>query len=130
MGFTSKVVFSNEDTETYARYTCGPNLPLDPTLLAAVKRTDGAARNIMWNRWTEENLGCDQKAVIAEWDKPLAVIQGRDEVFFNNSYFDGLVFAILWRSGVQIIPEGGHAPFWAKPKLYNAMLEKFLLEAA
>jgi pimeloyl-ACP methyl ester carboxylesterase len=128
MAFTSKELFSQEDAETYAKYTCGVDLPPDPVLSAAVKRTDGKARRIMWDRWTIEGLGCPQRRTVETWDRPIAVIQGSDEAFFDNAYLDGINWRNLWSEKVHIIDGGGHAPFWAKSDLYNGILASFLAD--
>ncbi|GAB5505575.1 MAG: alpha/beta hydrolase [Rhizobiaceae bacterium] len=128
MAFTSKEVFSQEDADNYARYTCGVDLPPDPVLSAAVKRTDGKARQIMWTRWTEEGLGCPQRKTVESWDRPIAVIQGSDEAFFDNCFLDGIAWRNLWGGKVHVIDGGGHAPFWAKPAEYNEIFSRFLGE--
>jgi len=127
MSFTSKEVFSEEDAIAYATHTCGVDLPLDPELLAAVKRTDGRARQTMFNDWTD-NVGCDQRAAVESWPKPIAVIQGSDEAFFDNGYLEALRWKNLWSGQIHVIEGGGHAPFWAKPDAYNAIFARFLSE--
>lgn len=126
MAFTSKEVFSQEDAEAYARYTCGVDLPLDPILSAAVKRADGIARRIMWNSFTADCLGFPQRQAVETWDRPIAVTQGSDETFFDNAYLEGIKWGNLWENRVHIVESGGHAPFWAKPDAYNEILARFL----
>ncbi len=126
MAFTSKEVFSEEDAAAYARYTCGVDLPPDPDLSAAVQRTDGQARRIMWDRWTVEGLGCAQRQAVETWERPIAVIQGSDEAFFDNDYLNGIEWRNLWSGKVNIVEGGGHAPFWAKPDQYNEVFARFL----
>lgn len=130
MAFTSKEVFSQDDAEAYARYTCGVNLPPDPVLSAAVRRTDGKARRIMWNRWTLDGLGCRQRETVETWKQPIAVVQGSDEAFFDNAYLDGINWSNLWSGKVHIIDGGGHAPFFAKPDQYNEIFARFLADVA
>lgn len=126
MAFTSKEVFSGEEAEIYAKYTCGINLPPDPTLVNAVKRTDGRARRIMWDYVTVQNMGCPQREVIENTVIPVAVIQGGDEAFFSNDYFETLSFGNLWGGKIHIIENAGHAPFWERPDQYNVILERFI----
>lgn len=126
MAFTSKQVFSQEDAEMYAKYTLSLNKPLDDKLVSTVKRTDGKARQVLWSHWTELNQGCPQINVVENWQKPVAVIQGNDEAFFDNSYFNNINFKNLWQNKVHIIDNSGHAPFWEYPEQYNQLLEQFI----
>jgi len=112
MSFTSKEVFSQADSEAYAHYTLGVNAPKDDHLIEAVKRTDGKARHIMWNDWTIGNNGVDQMATIKTWARPIAVIQGGEEPFFDNGYISNLDIGNLWGNKIHLIDETGHAPFW------------------
>ncbi|MEO1191559.1 MAG: alpha/beta hydrolase [Pseudomonadota bacterium] len=130
MSFTSKEVFSDEDARTYALHTCGVDLPIEPDILAAVKRTDGRARALMFQAWLDGDPGNPQAERVAEWEKPIAVIQGSDEEFFDNAYLKGLTWANLWEGKIHEIEGGGHAPFWAKPEAYNALFGRFLDEVA
>lgn len=126
MAFTFKEVFSQEDAEAYTRYTCGLDLPPDPVLSSAVKRADGIARRIMWASFTEDCLGVPERQTVQTWSRPIAVIQGSDETFFDNAYLEGIEWKNLWRGRIQIIEGGGHAPFWTKPDDYNRILAQFL----
>ncbi len=128
MAFTSKEVFSQEDAEAYTRYTCGVDQRPDPILSAAVKRTDGIARRIMWESFTAKRLGVPQRQAVETWDRPIAVIQGSDEPFFDNAYLDGITWRNLWEGRIHIVEGGGHAPFWAKPDAYNEILTRFLMD--
>ena len=126
MAFTSKEVFTQEDAELYGKYTLSLNKPLDENLVATVKRTDGKARHVLWNHWTALNQGCPQIVVLENWHKPVAVIQGDEEAFFDNTYFDKINFKNLWNNKIHTIPKAGHAPFWEYPAQYNELLEGFL----
>jgi len=128
MELTSQEVFSQEDAETYAKYTQGVDLPPDPGLVAAVKRTDGIARRIMFRSFAIDCVGCPQRQAVEKWDRPIAVIQGSDEPFFDNAYLDEIEWRNLWEGRVHIVEGGGHAPFWAKPDAYNEILARFLMD--
>jgi len=126
MNLTSKEVFSQEDVEVYAKYTCGVDLLPDPVLTAAVKRTDGIARRTMFESFAVDCVGYPQRQAVETWDRPIAVIQGSDEPFFDNAYLEGIKWGNLWEGRIHIVEGGGHAPFWAKPDAYNEILARFL----
>jgi pimeloyl-ACP methyl ester carboxylesterase len=128
LSFTGQEVFSDEDAETYACYTCGLVLPPDPVLVGAVKRTDGRARRIMWQTWTTGNVGCPQIRTVEGWPKPIAVIQGTADPFMSIAYLDRIRFANLWGGRVHAFEGVGHAPFWERPAEYNALLARFLAD--
>jgi pimeloyl-ACP methyl ester carboxylesterase len=128
LSFTGQEVFSREDAETYARYTCGLDLPPDPVLVDAVKRTDGKARRIMWDTWTTGGVGCPQIRTVETWPRPIAVIQGTEDPFMDIGYFDRIRFGNLWGGKVHVFEGVGHAPFWERPDDYNEILARFLAE--
>ncbi len=126
MAFTFKPEFTAEEAETYARYTTSLTLPLDPVFVAAARRADGRLRALIGQSFVEGKEGTPAVPFVAAWPKPIAVIQGGDEPFFDNAYVEGLTWGNLWEGRVHIIPEAGHVPFYEKPEIYNPMLARFL----
>lgn len=126
MAFTSKEIFTAEDSATYARYTLGEGAIVEADFVAAVARSDGRARRIMWDHWTEQEQGVNQIEILRDWGSNVAIIQGRDEPFFDLSYFERLAKSSLWRGAVHVVDDAGHAPFWEQPDHFNGLLDQFL----
>jgi pimeloyl-ACP methyl ester carboxylesterase len=126
MAFTFKPEFTAEEAETYARYTTSLKLPLDPAFVAAARRADGRLRALIGQSFVAGTEGTPAVPFVAGWPKPIAVIQGADEPFFDNAYVEGLAWGNLWEGRVHIIPDAGHVPFYEKPEAYNPMLARFL----
>ena len=91
-----------------------------------MKRTDGIARRILWESFAVAGIGFPQRQAVETWDRPIAVIQGSDETFFDNAYLEGIKWRNLWEGRVHFVEGGGHAPFWARPNAYNEILARFL----
>jgi pimeloyl-ACP methyl ester carboxylesterase len=68
----------------------------------------------------------DEVAVVANLRRPLAIVHGAEDQLVNGAYFDGLSAPTLWRAGVQMIRDAGHALHWEQPAIFNNLLEAFL----
>lgn len=126
MAFTFKPEFTAEEAETYARYTTSLTQPLDPVFVAAARRADGRLRALIGESFVAGREGTPAVPFVAAWPRPIAVIQGADEPFFDNAYVAGLTWGNLWEGRVHIIPDAGHVPFYEAPEIYNPMLARFL----
>ncbi len=128
MAVTTQEKASARDIELYVDhlYHCLERIPNH--FLRAALRTDGRARRIVGEHWASGEEGCHQKTVIASWEQPICVIQGREEPFFSNSYLSALHWARLWRGQVFEIDGAGHAPFLERPDRYNEILQLFLAD--
>lgn len=118
--------FTPDETNAYARSTCGINAPFDDFLLEAVARTDGRAREMMFSSFAE-GVGCNQQKSAIQSKVPLAIVNGGDEPFVNNQFVSSLAYERLWEDTVHIMDGIGHAPFWEHPEAFDPFLLRFLL---
>lgn len=130
MAFTFKPEFTAEEAATYARYTTSLTLPLDPVFVAAAQRADGRLRALIGESFVAGKEGTPAVPFVAAWKKPIAVIQGADEPFFDNGYVERLAWGNLWEGRIHIIPDTGHVPFYEAPTVYNPLLARFLATTA
>ncbi len=116
---------STEEAALYARHLYGQGAPLTPELIAAVRRTDGRARQIMVEGFLAGRCA-DQRALAETDPRPLAVVSGAAEPFVDNGYLHRLDYRNLWRREVQILDGLGHAPFFEDPNSFDPILNRFL----
>lgn len=96
-------------------------------LVEAMLRTDGRARAALWQSVVEGNYA-DEVALVSDLAKPLAIVHGEDDQLVNLAYIKGLNIPTLWRGGVQVVANAGHAPHWEQPERFNHLLEEFVEE--
>lgn len=125
MASAGKELLTPEEIESFAHATCGD--PFEPFLRAAVARTDGRARRLMFESFAA-GRGDDQSRIVATAKTPLAVVNGADEPFVNLAYVSGLVYANLWEGRPHEIPNSGHAPFWDAPKAFDPIFSRFIAD--
>ena len=125
MGLTGQEVFTQEESESYARATCGASARYESFLGEAVRRTDGRARRLMMEA-AMRGEGVNQKKLVQTDPRPIAVINGADEQMVNNQYLVSLKFSNLAGGMVHLIPDVGHAPFWEAPESFNAIFRQCL----
>jgi len=123
MASAGKETLTSEEIESFAHATCGE--PFRPFLRAAVARTDGRARRLMFESFAA-GQGDDQSLIVATAKLPLAVVNGADEPFVNLAYVAGVNYANLWEHKTHEIPNSGHAPFWDAPAAFDAIFARFL----
>lgn len=121
---TGKRDFSDADALAYAAHTSAVGGHVDPHLLAMCKRTDGRAREIMFGSIMSGNA-LDEREIVKTGTTPLAIVNGRDDVFIRPDYFDCLSYAALWSRGVVRVSGAQHAPFLQKPQEFNSLLVEF-----
>lgn len=68
----------------------------------------------------------DQRKMVAETNIPIAVVNGQDDPFINIKFISKLKFGNLWGGKCIELPGVLHAPFWAKPKEFQEILDKFV----
>jgi len=125
MGLVSQVVFTEDEAQSFANDTAGPNAPYEPFLLDAVRRCDGRARALMIGA-AVSGWGTDQLRLVETLDRPLAIVSGADEPFVNNAYLQSIKYANLWDGRVHILPGLGHAVFWEAPQTFDPLFSRFL----
>lgn len=121
---TGKRDFTEEDALGYATHTSGVNGVVDPHLLEMCKRTDGRAREIMFGS-VATGQALDEREIVATTKVPIAIVNGKDDVFIQPGYFDSLEYSSLWEDGVVRMEGAAHAPFLQQTNAFNALLSKF-----
>lgn len=115
---------TDEQRAAFARLVCAPSEP-SADMLMAVERSDGRLRKRLFEHIFATPDMEPQRTTIARWTQPFALIQGRDEPFFDPAALDHLRWGRLWRGGTQWIEGAGHAPFITKPGGYAGLLKAF-----
>jgi len=126
MALTGLEKFSAEQAEQFALVIVGSKGHLSSTLLNDVKRADGISRKIMIENFADKNSAHSQVATIEQWDKPIAVLQGKKDIFINSEYLNNLAWKNLWRKKIQWLDHSGHAPFIDSADEYNQLLDVFV----
>jgi pimeloyl-ACP methyl ester carboxylesterase len=117
MLLASKEYYSQRDIARFVSL-CFP-YGTTPELLEAVRRSDGRARSAAVRSMSHGEIS-DQRRVVEESSKPVAIVHGRQDPFLRVSYLESL--RNLWRGGPKIIENAGHAVFWDQPQIYNTLL--------
>ena len=94
-----------------------------------VMRTDGRARAQLAASIAPGGYR-DEIEVVANLDRPLAVLHGAREQLVNGAYFQTLRMPTLWRQSVQVLPDAGHAPQWEEAAAFNALLAAFVTDVS
>jgi pimeloyl-ACP methyl ester carboxylesterase len=118
-----------EQLTTYVGQVYGAGQPIPEAFFAAARRCDGRLRSRFAEHWLSAQDGCHQRTVVAAWPRPIAVVQGEGEPFFDPGLLDRLAWARLWRGAGQIVPDAGHAPFFERPDAYAELVAAFLDES-
>lgn len=126
MGLTGKPDFTEQEVVAFANEGMGGAEFVSDEILKAVARTDGIARQTMLVDWSTPGAGHEQRSFVAQWPKPIAVLQGEQDAFINGDYLRSLEWGNLWRGEVQFLEGKGHAPFWQDAEQYNGLLQKFV----
>ncbi|KLU16679.1 MULTISPECIES: alpha/beta fold hydrolase [Xenorhabdus] len=125
LGLAGKVEFTEEDIKIFVSDTYGVNAPHEPFIIEAVVRTEGLARQSMFEAFLSSQA-TDQKLLAESSEMPLAIVNGADDPYINFDYINGLNYLTLWKGKVFNLSGVGHAPFWEAPELFNPILVKFL----
>jgi pimeloyl-ACP methyl ester carboxylesterase len=125
MASAGKEHLTPEEIDSFAHATCGD--PFEPFLRAAVARTDGRARRLMFESFAA-GRGDDQSRIVASARTPLAVVNGAREPFVNLGYVSGLAYANLWEGRTHEIADSGHAPFWDAPAAFDLIFSRFVAD--
>ncbi|MEI9994605.1 MAG: alpha/beta hydrolase [Rhizomicrobium sp.] len=101
-----------------------PSLP-NAAQAAAAARADGRLRRHFFEYVFANPHLEPQRVTVARWPRPIALVQGRQEVFFDPAKLDALRWGNLWRGGTQWIENAGHAPFVSQTEAYAQVLRAF-----
>ncbi|RYF54750.1 MAG: alpha/beta hydrolase [Comamonadaceae bacterium] len=114
---------SESEVAAFAHYMTGGRV--EPFLLDAIARTDGRAREILFNA-RDSGAGINQRRAVEECAAPLAVVNGEEDAFIQVDFFDRITYANLWEGQCHRLSGQGHAAFWSGPGLFNPLLERFV----
>ncbi|KAF2426487.1 alpha/beta hydrolase fold protein [Tothia fuscella] len=116
-----------EEISGFAHNCADP--PYEDWMEECVARTDQVARSLMFNGFARGEC-LDQRKTVGRSTVPIAVVNGADEPFVNLQFVKDVEYGNLW-SGKCIEMEGLlHAPFWAKPKEFQEILERFIKDVS
>jgi pimeloyl-ACP methyl ester carboxylesterase len=124
MQLAGKASFTNADALAYGTAMMGGSAHLTAQLLACIKRTDGKARQFLFES-ALAGIGSDQRRTVETLDKPLCVVHGAREPFVRLDYLCSLDYRALWNNRIHVIGDAGHAPHWESPAEFNNILLNF-----
>lgn len=124
---TTKGRLTDREMDRLARLCFGESPP--PDVREKIARADWRMRKIM-GYGLMMGLGVDQKKVVEHSPVPFAVVNGRREPFARHDYLASLDYANLWDGQCHVIESAGHAPFLEAPEQFNALLGRFIDDAA
>jgi pimeloyl-ACP methyl ester carboxylesterase len=103
----------------------------DEGLRAAVRRTDGQARQLMIEA-VVAGKGSDQRALVETSLVPIAIVNGQDDPGIDLDYIDGISFANVWTCRPTRISEAGHGLHHEQSETFNRVVLAFVndIEAA
>jgi pimeloyl-ACP methyl ester carboxylesterase len=113
-----------ETREAFLKIVYAPSAP-SAEARDAVERSDGRLRSRLFAHFLSTPDLEPQRTTIARWLRPFALIQGRDEPFFDPAKVDALQWGKLWRGGTQWIDGAGHAPFISHTDAYARLVKAF-----
>lgn len=121
--FTSDL--SREEAASLTASFFIPNCQISEFFYEDMVRTDGRAREALGISIGEGNY-TDELKVVADLNKPVAIVHGKNDPLVSLPYIKDLSIPALWRGEVQIIPDAGHTPHWEQPEEFNFLLTEFI----
>lgn len=95
-------------------------------LVDAILATDEGAR-FLYPQSIINGVGQNQCQIIAEWDKPIAVVAGEKDIAINYDYVrNELQFKNLWRNQIHTLVNAGHATMLDQADRFNQLIEEFI----
>lgn len=116
---------TDEMIANYISAVYGTLSPVPDELIAAAKRADGKARETMVGHWMGGTDGHKQIETIANWNKPIAVLHGHQDIFVNLEYLRTAPWKNLWGAKILEMKNTGHAPFLEDVDSFNKHLEAY-----
>ncbi len=127
VGLLGKPDLSEEEIGVLATAVYGP--ALNDTLLAAMRRSDGRARALMFQGLFTGQIA-NQRDLVQSASVPVAMINGADDPFVNVEYIGSLRYQNLWDKHCYMLRGLAHVAFLQAPELFNPILGRFLEEMA
>jgi pimeloyl-ACP methyl ester carboxylesterase len=125
MDLTFKEVFTDDEARSFAQNAIGADVPLEPWMVDACRRTDGRFRRMMLESFSAGN-DMDGRQIVETSPIPLAVVTGEREPIVNNAYLAKLYYRNAWGGKVHVLKGLAHTPFWEAPQQVNPLLTRFL----
>lgn len=125
MAYTGSADITDEQIDMVLKLALGADAQEDEGLRAAVKRTDGRARQLMIEA-VLAGQGSDQKALVETAEVPIAVINGEDDPVIDLDYIDRIGFANVWTGKPIRIAGAGHGLHRELPEQFNRLLLAFV----
>ena len=122
-GIVGKPDLTPEEVEILIYATYGG--PVDAAIRAALKRTDGRARAIMFQSLLSGQIS-DQRALAENTDIPIAIVNGADDLLVNLEYVGGLAYRNLWDKHCFTFRGAAHAPFLQAQNAFDPIFSRFL----
>lgn len=129
MGAAFADQLTDEQIAAFGEACLAPGLEPDADFFEAFGQTHGLARLTMGASVGTVNYE-DELKIVANLDKPLAILQGEHEQLVNLDYLNKLDAPTLWRGTVQVIPGAGHSPQIETPAAFDALVESFLVDTS
>lgn len=123
IGLVGKPDLTPEETEILIAATCG--VPADPAMRAAVVRSDGQARAVMFASLLGGQAS-DQRKIVETSNVPVAVANGADDPIVNVDYVNTVRYRNLWDNHCYVLRGASHTPFFQVPEAFNAIMMRFL----
>ncbi|MGF7483961.1 alpha/beta fold hydrolase [Providencia sp. SP181] len=122
VGLAGKADLTDEQLFQLATSISGENFATE--FFADVKRTDGLAREIMFNKFIA-GTGADQSELVSKIKTPIAILNGERDPFINTQFIDTIKIQNLWGGKQFIFENSGHTPFLDESEKFNDFLLKF-----
>ena len=116
---------TDEEISIFSEGAYGP--AATPALEAALRRTDGRARTMMFEGLFNGKTS-DQQALAVKSPVPLAFVNGANDPIINSDYIGSLDYDHLWDKHCFVLRGEGHAPFLTNPTVFNPIFERFVTE--
>jgi pimeloyl-ACP methyl ester carboxylesterase len=123
-----KNVFTAEDYAAFAELTLG-KFANDPELKQALQRTDGNARQMMFESLLAGQAS-DQRQIAETSTLPLAVVNGEKDPLVNLAYIAGVAYRALWEKHCFVLRGLSHVPFLDAPEVFNPLFARFAADMA
>ena len=127
VGLIGKGDLTEEEVSIFSDGAYGP--AATPTFEAALRRTDGRARTMMFEGLFNGKTS-DQRELVVSSKVPVAIVNGENDPIINTDYVGGLDYASLWDKHCFVFRGEGHAPFLTNPEVFNPIFDRFLKDMA
>lgn len=129
MAYTGNAEISDDQIKMVLHLALGADARKDTHLIAAVRRTDGLARQYMIEA-VVAGQGSDQRALVETSCVPVAIVNGNQDPVINLDYIDGIAFANIWRGQPIRIEGAGHGLHREKAGQFNRLFDSFLADVS